>query len=117
MKFPRVMTTTRCLLMLFLLFIAAFFFSDTAYQNSVRTLEDARVIWEKEMEQCCDVSIVLSRLKVKVFIQTSCSKLGGIFSCVSWLVCFCHFCLSIPLFALCWHFGGLGGGGGTLLDM
>lgn len=28
--------------------------ADTAYQNSVRSLEDARVMWEKEMEQCCN---------------------------------------------------------------
>lgn len=29
--------------------------ADTAYQNSVRMLEDARVVWEKEMDQCCDL--------------------------------------------------------------
>ena len=33
-------------------------FSDTAYQNSVRMLEDARVVWEKEMDQCCGVSTI-----------------------------------------------------------
>ena len=31
------------------------FFLDSAYQNSVRQLEDARLLWEKEMEQCCEV--------------------------------------------------------------
>lgn len=29
--------------------------ADSAYQNSVRLLEDARLLWEKEMEQCCEV--------------------------------------------------------------
>ncbi|KAL9985653.1 hypothetical protein ACROYT_G008079 [Oculina patagonica] len=28
--------------------------ADSAYQNSVRSLDDARVLWEKEMEQCCN---------------------------------------------------------------
>lgn len=32
---------------------------DTAYQNSVRSLEEARVIWEKEMELCCNVSLAV----------------------------------------------------------
>lgn len=32
---------------------------DTAYQNSVRSLEEARVVWEKEMEVCCNVSLAV----------------------------------------------------------
>lgn len=35
-----------------------YIFADTAYQNSVRSLEDSRVLWEREMEQCCNVSLV-----------------------------------------------------------
>ena len=38
-------------------FFFSLFYIDTAYQNSVRALEEARVVWEKEMEQCCDVSL------------------------------------------------------------
>jgi len=41
-------------------------FSDTAYQNSVRMLEDARVVWEKEMDQCCDVSTIPHRIDAEL---------------------------------------------------
>ena len=39
------------------IYFILFLFLDSAYQNSVRQLEDARLLWEKEMEQCCDVRI------------------------------------------------------------
>ena len=32
------------------------FLTDTTYQNSVRSLDEARVVWEREMETCCNVS-------------------------------------------------------------
>ncbi|XP_068743904.1 proline-serine-threonine phosphatase-interacting protein 1-like [Montipora capricornis] len=38
--------------------------ADTAYQNSVRVLEDARVVWEKEMEQCCDLFQSLEKERI-----------------------------------------------------
>ena len=47
--------------LLALWFKSKILFSDTAYQNSVRMLEDARVVWEKEMEQCCEVSKIPER--------------------------------------------------------
>ncbi|XP_068711462.1 proline-serine-threonine phosphatase-interacting protein 2-like [Montipora foliosa] len=39
--------------------------ADTAYQNSVRVLEDAQVVWEKEMEQCCDLFESLEKERIK----------------------------------------------------
>lgn len=38
--------------------------ADTAYQNSVRSLEDARVMWEKEMEQCCNLFQTLEEERI-----------------------------------------------------
>lgn len=38
--------------------------ADTAYQNSVRALEEARVVWEKEMEQCCDIFQALEEERI-----------------------------------------------------
>lgn len=61
----RMYTNILAFLLLFLLLIIIiiivtiyfilFLFLDSAYQNSVRQLEDARLLWEKEMEQCCEV--------------------------------------------------------------
>jgi len=38
-----------------IIYFILFLFLDSAYQNSVRQLEDARLLWEKEMEHCCEV--------------------------------------------------------------
>ena len=43
------------IIIIIIIYFILLFFLDSAYQNSVRQLEDARLLWEKEMEQCCEV--------------------------------------------------------------
>ncbi|KAJ7393864.1 proline-serine-threonine phosphatase interacting protein [Desmophyllum pertusum] len=55
--------------------------ADTAYQNSVRSLEEARVVWENEMEQCCKSFQILEEeritfLRNAMWVYTNSSSLN-----------------------------------------